>query len=509
VKDYSQELTNNDQQSDSYRIDSIPHITAVEERALWRKYIKLRHIKGILTSEGVLDDIREANPIIISRLIDNMPETSSTVISRIIDNMPEASATVISRIIKEVSSSHDLIVLLRRHAELDKYGDKIIEDDAENKVNIKMELYRSMLYAEKKRNQKIKQNNSETCCLEDLFGFIFGEMLNNIAFGKGNSALVDKIIKATNADPNDIKVKLYKLAINRELLPKSLINLFNPKTPLNKLPNLIKSIPIDSSSEFVLNDYQPFIISIKAEGKKAFDRIIESHQWLVVDIANKYSNKEDVGLPLDDLKQEGSLGLIEAAKRFQPILSTRFMQYAPRWIHHKINRAIADQGPTIRIPVHMVETINKLLRVSRSLAQEYGREPTFKEIGIEMKMPPEEVREIVEVSQLPIPLETPMGGEEDSHLGDFIEDHNALTPFDAVTKRLLKEQIDELLSSISPREQRVLQLRFGLEDGRSRTLEEVGREFNLTRERIRQIEAKALKRLRHPSRSRKLKEYLE
>jgi RNA polymerase primary sigma factor len=187
----------------------------------------------------------------------------------------------------------------------------------------------------------------------------------------------------------------------------------------------------------------------------------------------------------------------------------KFSTYATWWIRQAITRAIADQARTIRIPVHMVETINKLLRVSRRLAQDYGREPTFKEIGLEMEMTPEKVREIVKVSQLPISLETPIGDEENSHLGDFIEDRNALPPSDAATRRLLKEQIDEVLSSFTPREQRVLQLRFGLEDGRSRTLEEVGREFNVTRERIRQIEAKALRKLRHPSRSRKLKDYLE
>jgi len=187
----------------------------------------------------------------------------------------------------------------------------------------------------------------------------------------------------------------------------------------------------------------------------------------------------------------------------------KFSTYATWWIRQAITRAIADQARTIRIPVHMVETINKLLRVSRRLAQEHGREPTAKEIGKEMEISAEKVGEIVKVSQLPISLESPMGEEEDSHLGDFIEDRNALPPADAASKQLLKEQIDSVLSSLSPREQRVLQLRFGLEDGRSRTLEEVGKEFNVTRERIRQIEAKALRKLRHPSRSRRLKDYLE
>ncbi|MBI4296656.1 MAG: sigma-70 family RNA polymerase sigma factor, partial [Chloroflexi bacterium] len=186
-----------------------------------------------------------------------------------------------------------------------------------------------------------------------------------------------------------------------------------------------------------------------------------------------------------------------------------FSTYATWWIRQAITRAIADQARTIRIPVHMIETINKLLRLSRQLAQELGREPTPEEIAREMEMPPDKVREIIKVSQLPISLESPVGEEENSQLGDFIEDRAALPPVDAATKQLLKEQIEDVLATLSPREQRVVKLRFGLEDGRSRTLEEVGREFMVTRERIRQIEAKVLRKLRHPSRSRKLKDYLE
>jgi RNA polymerase primary sigma factor len=196
-------------------------------------------------------------------------------------------------------------------------------------------------------------------------------------------------------------------------------------------------------------------------------------------------------------------------EKFEYRRGYKFSTYATWWIRQAITRAIADQARTIRIPVHMVETINKLLKVSRQLAQEYGREPTAAEIGKEMDISPAKVRTIVKVSQLPVSLESPMGEEEDSHLGDFIEDRDTLPPADAASRQLLKEQIDEVLSSLTPREQRVLQLRFGLEDGRSRTLEEVGKEFGVTRERIRQIEAKALRKLRHPSRSRKLKDYLE
>ncbi len=268
---------------------------------------------------------------------------------------------------------------------------------------------------------------------------------------------------------------------------------FDPEVPLNTK----------------LRDRKGDIVVI---GRDAREQLTSANLRLVVSIAKKYIGR---GMSFLDLIQEGNIGLIRAVEKFDFEKGFKFSTYATWWIRQAITRAIADQARTIRIPVHMVETINRLIRVSRGLLQELGREPTVEEIaeamskGQEVQVTPEKVREIIKVSQEPVSLETPIGEEEDSHLGDFIEDRGALAPAEAASHQLLKEQVEAVLDSLTGRERRVLQLRFGLEDGRARTLEEVGKEFNVTRERIRQIEAKALRKLRHPSRSRKLKDYLE
>ena len=287
----------------------------------------------------------------------------------------------------------------------------------------------------------------------------------------------------------------------QDLLDLSIPDSINIEDPVRMYLKEIGKVPLLTAEEEI-----ELAKRMESGDEDAKKRLAEANLRLVVSIAKRYVGR---GMLFLDLIQEGNLGLIKAVEKFDYNKGFKFSTYATWWIRQAITRAIADQARTIRIPVHMVETINKLVRVSRQLLQELGREPSPDEIAERMEIPVARVREILKISQEPVSLETPIGEEEDSHLGDFIQDDNVPVPADAAAFTLLKEQLVEVLGTLTEREQKVLRLRFGLDDGRARTLEEVGKEFNVTRERIRQIEAKALRKLRHPSRSRKLKDYLD
>ena len=366
----------------------------------------------------------------------------------------------------------------------------------EKKAKLQEKLQELLALAKKKKNSLEYQEISEFFKDMELDADEFEKILD---FLETNNIDVLRIMDDDDIDDDiilddedEVEVEKIDLSVPDGVSIEDPVRMYLKE--IGKVPLLSAEEEIELAKRMELGDQ---------EAKK---RLAEANLRLVVSIAKRYVGR---GMLFLDLIQEGNLGLIKAVEKFDYRKGYKFSTYATWWIRQAITRAIADQARTIRIPVHMVETINKLIRVSRQLLQELGREPSPEEIAAEMNMPVDRVREILKISQEPVSLETPIGEEEDSHLGDFIQDDNVPVPADAAAFTLLKEQLEEVLGTLTEREQKVLTLRFGLEDGRARTLEEVGKEFNVTRERIRQIEAKALRKLRHPSRSRKLKDYLE
>ena len=346
-------------------------------------------------------------------------------------------------------------------------------------------------------------NIQDELSLQDV---ISNSLLRENLDGDLTEEILNFVSDVLNKEPEEVKEEIRKFSMDSGLFPQAFIDTLDDEKSLDSArADLLKPDFLEQmqNCEPV---FKHWMKRIDIQGENAQQHLTEANLRLVVSVAKKYTGR---GMTMLDLIQEGNIGLIRAVEKFDYRKGYKFSTYATWWIRQAITRAIADQARTIRIPVHMVETINKFIRISRRLVQEYGREPTSEEIAEGMDIPTEKVREIQKISQEPVSLETPIGEEEDRHLGDFIPDTSGIAPSDAASYQLLKEQMYDILDTLNERESRVLRLRFGLDDGRGRTLEEVGRDFGVTRERIRQIEAKALRKLRHPSRSRKLRDFLD
>lgn len=361
---------------------------------------------------------------------------------------------------------------------------------------------------ENNKRNNIKDNNEKMRIIKNLIdkgkkksSLTYKEIMDELENVELSPEQIEKVYNVLESMDIEIIGDMREVEVEEEELDLTIPEGISIDDPVRMYLKEIGKVPLLSSEEEI-----ELAQKIEDGNMAAKKKLAEANLRLVVSIAKRYVGR---GMLFLDLIQEGNLGLIKAVEKFDYRKGYKFSTYATWWIRQAITRAIADQARTIRIPVHMVETINKLIRVHRQLLQEYGRDPKPEELAKEMDMPEEKIREIMKIAQEPVSLETPIGEEEDSHLGDFIPDEDAPAPAEAAAYSLLKEQLEDVLCTLNEREQKVLKLRFGLEDGRARTLEEVGKEFDVTRERIRQIEAKALRKLRHPSRSKKLKDYLD